>query len=297
MTDSMTPQSATTPNTLAELPHDELIRYARRLGLGPMEETPRGELLRLIRQREELIDELDRDALLDIVVWARRPVRQSASKIQLVEVIAEVQWSRLEGLSQRGLEALARLRGITPSPGEDRDELGKRLDKAEGVWSMLRRRRRRWVAGLVAKALHTEEEQGEYRFLPEGKSAGRSEPTGRTESVRARIEEEGLVPGIARSLRGVADDYVAEKLDEIEARIDRKLDEIDQRLAEWRDREVANRLKILKLTLTISVLVALICLAYDLVTTPLFPEVDADQPHPPAVMRHEELGNEFPLEP
>ena len=116
------------------------------------------------------------------------------------------------------------------------------------------------MADWVARALH-EEGSSDYHFLPE---EGRESTA---ESIRRQIESEGVVPGLARKLKGVADDYVAEKLDEIERRIDRKLDEIDQRLAEWRDREVANRLRILKITLLVSVFVALICIGYDLVAT------------------------------
>ena len=69
--------------------------------------------------------------------------------------------------------------------------------------------------------------------------------------------------GIAQKLRGAADQYVHEKLDEIERRIDCKLDEIDGRLNEWRDREVRNRLRIIKITLITAILVAIISLGYD----------------------------------
>ena len=51
-------------------------------------------------------------------------------------------------------------------------------------------------------------------------------------------------------------------MDEIEARIDRKLDEIDRRLSEWRDKEIANRIRILKVTLWASVIVAVCSLIY-----------------------------------
>ena len=49
-------------------------------------------------------------------------------------------------------------------------------------------------------------------------------------------------------------------------RIDRKLDEIDRRLAEWRDKEIANRIKILKITLWASVIVGIVSLIYAYVT-------------------------------
>ncbi len=94
----------------------------------------------------------------------------------------------------------------------------------------------------------------EYRFLPE-----EDERRG----LRERIENVGVVGGIARTLRGAADDYVAEKLDEIERRIDRKLEEIDRRLCEWRDREVSNRLRIVRITLIGTVIVAALSLGYE----------------------------------
>ena len=41
-----------------------------------------------------------------------------------------------------------------------------------------------------------------------------------------------------------------------------KLDEIDRRLAEWRDKEIANRIRILKITIWASVIVAVCSLIY-----------------------------------
>jgi len=130
-----------------------------------------------------------------------------------------------------------------------------RLRDAEPFWDRVRRTRRSMVGALVSKIVHEPSGDSEaYRFLPEDKGA----PT-----LKEQIADEGLVGGLARKIRGAADDYVREKLDEIEARIDHKLDEIDQRLAEWRDREIANRLRIIKITLFASVVVALLSLAYN----------------------------------
>ena len=86
--------------------------------------------------------------------------------------------------------------------------------------------------------------------------------SGTTGELGEHSGKSGIVNGIARRLKGVADGYVEEKLDEVEERIDRKLDEIDSRLAEWRDRELANRLKIVKITLVGTILVGLLSLGY-----------------------------------
>jgi len=244
------------PTTLSELPTDELVRYGRQLGLQLRPSCPRGELLRRIRQRQELILQLDREAMLDVVVWARRPVHPSASREELVHHIVQVESGDYEGLSQRGLVVLARLRGLTVGEDEPKERIIRRLRRADGPWRRLGRAAR---ALLLRRRLErAEPDQPVYRFLPEPASdeARQSGADRRTNTNR------GIVGGIAGKIRGVADDYIREKLDEIEARIDRKLDEIDRRLCEWRDREVANRLKIIKITLIASVLVALLSLGY-----------------------------------
>lgn len=250
--------SASTPSrSLSDLPVDELAAYARELGLTAPPDTPRGELLRLIRERQELLLELDRNALLDIAAWGRVPVRRSEGKEALASRISKVCSGRYEGLSQRGLIALARLRGVETVDGEPRRQLEKRLRRKEGWWPKLRRARRAVAAGVVTSLVSAAEE-GEYHFLPEQPGEG---------TLKESIEESGVVGGIAHKLRGVADHYVEAKLDEIERRIDRKLDEIDRRLGEWRDREIVHRLRLVKVTLITAVIVAAASLLYDYLKT------------------------------
>lgn len=241
--------------SLPELPLDELIQYGCSLGLALPPDVAEGEALRLVRARQELLVELDREDMLEVVRWLRQPVRRSAGKEQLAQLIARHQPVSFTGLSARGLDALARLSGVEPIHGEDRTALERRLSKAGGYWARFRRLRRRAAGALVARlvASHTSGKRNPYRYLPEEDTA----------SIKQEIEQTGLVEGVARKIRGAADDYVREKLDEIERRIDRKLDEIDRRLGEWRDREVTHRLRILKITLLFSILVALLSLLYD----------------------------------
>jgi hypothetical protein len=244
---------------ISELPLDELIVYGKQLGLELDPRMAQGELLRRVRERQELLVELEKEALLDIAVWARRPVRQSASKEQLAKEITTIKKMDFAGLSDRGLFALARLREVPIDRDAGRAQIEKAMHLSEPMWDLMRRKRRQLVGSLISKMLdvpRAPEEDQEYKFLPEDKNVP---------SLREHIAEQGVVGGIARRLRGAADDYVREKLDEIEARIDRKLDEIDKRMGEWRDREITNRLKIIKITLVASVIVALISLGYDLV--------------------------------
>ncbi len=82
-----------------------------------------------------------------------------------------------------------------------------------------------------------------------------------------------VLHSIAERLRGAADGFVTAKLDEIEARVDAKLDDIERRieeklrtlhehLQEIRDREVRHRLRLLKITLIFTALVAVLSLGY-----------------------------------
>jgi hypothetical protein len=241
---------------VSDLPADELVLYGRELGLDLNPKLGLAELRRLVRERQELLVGLDREAMLDVAVWARRPVRESASKEELAKQITSVTRMTFEGLSDRGLHVLARLRGVPAWSNEPRALTEARLKDAEPFWQRLRRRRREIVAGALERMISGgQDEAGEdYQFLPE-------EPGG--QSLRESITEGGIVGGIAQRLRGVADDYVRQKLDEIEARIDKKLDEIDHRLGEWRDKEIANRLRIIKITLVASVIVAVLSLGYN----------------------------------
>lgn len=247
---------------LEELPVDELIAYGRELGLGLNSQMERQHLLLRIRERQSLLANLDRESLLDIIVWARRPMRQSASKEELAREIAQIKKVETTGLSRRGLLAFLRLRGIPVNGDEPTEVLSERLRLNEPMWDRVTRHRRRIVGSWVSHFLEgppASHEGEEYKFLPE------ETPVAQRESLRDQIADEGVMGGIARRLRGVADDYVREKLDEIELRIDRKLDEIDRRLEEWRDREIANRLKIIRITLVASILVALLSLGYSLI--------------------------------
>ena len=135
-------------------------------------------------------------------------------------------------------------------------------------------------------------DSADYQFLPEQSAPGVA--PSRTSSLKEDIEEAGLIGGLTNRLKKSADTYLNQKLDEIEARIDRKLDEIDRRLADWRDKEIANRIRILKITLWASVIVGAASLIYSYVTVVLFPRpgpvpsgpTQVIQPKPPNASGH-----------
>ena len=247
------------PRQLSELPRDELQHLAEEFGLDPTSYKSRQALVAAIHDRRQMIAALDRSAMLDVVRWGRRPVTANASKEQIAQEIARIRTMRFAGLSQPGLVVLARMRGVEAREDEPVPVLVRKLKKQEGLFSRLNRKRRAMLGSLVSK-LVGQEGPSDYQFLP-GDGATTSGPAA-APTIKQDIEESGLLGGITSRIKKSADAYLNQKLDEIEARIDRKLDEIDRRLAEWRDKEIANRIRILKITLWASVIVALLSLIY-----------------------------------
>jgi len=252
--------------SLHQLSQDELEDLARSLGLDPSPFRPRERLEAAVNERRHLISAMQIDAMLDVIKWGRRPVAPGLSREQLASEIVQIRSMRFEGLSERGLVVLAFLRGTDVKEGDNAASLLKKLRKQEGLLGWFARKRRQWMGRLVSNMLgETEAPAPESppsspsgALPPPGEPA--APPNGAGPSIQEEIEESGLFGGIASRLRRSADVYVNQKLDEIEARIDRKLDEIDRRLGEWRDKEVSNRLKILKITLWASVIVAAVSL-------------------------------------
>ena len=262
--------STSSPRQLADLPKDELNTLAEELGLESRKfQTPQ-DLVSAIHGRRQLIAALDRDALVDVVRWGRRPVPINATNEQLAHEALRIKTMRFDGLSERGLLALARLRGVEIPPGADVPVIVKTLKKREGFFARMNRKRRAVLGSIVSNIIGESDKSAEYQFLPPAEGGGAAGPTlgagttasSRDRSIKEEIEESGLFGGIASRVKKSADQYINQKLDEIESRIDRKLDEIDRRLAEWRDKEIANRLRILKITLWASVIVAALSLIY-----------------------------------
>lgn len=280
------------PRQMSEMPRQELDHLADEFGIDPTRHELRQELVAAIHDRRQMIAAMDRDAMLEVVRWGRRPVTVNASKEQIAQEIVRITSMRFAGLSQRGLVVLARLRGVEAREGDPVPVLVKRLKKKEGLFSKINRKRRAMLGSLVAKIVG-EEGPTDYQYLP---APGSGTPVGnvgtvnyegpasaapRPSSIKRDIEEAGLLGGITSRIKKTADSYVNQKLDEIEARIDRKLDEIDRRLAEWRDKEIANRIRILKITLWASVIVAACSLIYTY--------VDVHFINPPASVQPQQL--------
>jgi hypothetical protein len=255
---------------LSQLPHDEMVNLAEDLGLDPTQYRTPQELVAAVHDRRQLIAGLNRDAMLDVVRWGRRPVSINAVNEQIALEISRIRSMRFAGLSHRGLVVLAKLRGVECGEDDAVPQLIKKLKRQEGFFTKLNRKRRAVLGGMVAKIVGDNRSESDYKFLPPGPS-GQAPANPRSATIKDEIEESGLFGGIGARIKKTADHYLNQKLDEIESRIDRKLDEIDRRLAEWRDREIANRIRILKITLWASVIVGVFSLIYAYVTEYIIP--------------------------
>ncbi len=97
---------------LAEIPKDELEHLAEEYGLDPHDFKSRQHLVAALHERRQVIATMDREAMLDVVRWGRRPVTVNATKEQIAMEIARIPSMRFGGLSQRGLVVLAWMRGV-----------------------------------------------------------------------------------------------------------------------------------------------------------------------------------------
>jgi hypothetical protein len=254
---------------LSDLPKDELENLAEEYGLDPGDFRHRQHLVTAIHERRQMIAAMDREAMLDVIKWGRRPVTINATKEQIAQEIARCRSMKFAGLSHRGLVVLALMRGLPTMPGDPVPVLIRRLKRQEGLFAKLNRKRRAMLGAIVSNMIGDTSPAGDYQYLPSQQgptaSSTTTAPPPPVGTIKDEIEESGLFGGIAGRIKKSADSYVNQKLDEIESRIDRKLDEIDRRLAEWRDKEIANRIRILKITLWASVIVAILSLIYSYV--------------------------------
>ena len=220
--------------SLNDLSREELLQRAVSLGLRPPDDLPEDRLRDRVRERQGWIERLDETVLGELVEWAGVRGARYKPKDQLAREVCFSEKDDFAPLSRPALLALATLRGVEVDPESDAETLRRTLGERKGAGGWLRTV---WeVLKKDAKAL--------------------------AQSPK-KIKQHGVVGGLGSTLLGAAaDSYIQEKLDEIEDRIDRKLDEIDKSLEQWRDREVANRLRILRITLLVSLIIALVSLGY-----------------------------------
>jgi len=153
----------------------------------------------------------------------------------------------------------------TPEPESTLPTPRKRRNLLSGMLDSIQQAGRDVVSVALGRLLDSPEAEPDATADPP-----EVEEAEKVEDAHRRV---GMLHTMAEQLRGAADSFVAAKLDEIEARVDEKLDRIEQRidqkivelheqLAEMRDRELRHRLRLLKITLVFTVLVAALSLLY-----------------------------------
>lgn len=144
----------------------------------------------------------------------------------------------------------------------------KRRVFSRGIFGNLRRMGTEMVSVALGRLI-----EGPAPSSEEGEVASGDQLPEAEQNRETNIRRLGMLHGVTEKLRGAADTFVAAKLDEIEARVDAKLDVIETRLdqkliqihkqlGQLRDKEIRHRLRLLKLTLMFTVLVALLSLGY-----------------------------------
>jgi hypothetical protein len=161
-----------------------------------------------------------------------------------------------------------------PGPYAPTGEEPPAVTEKAGLFRRLARRARgageRVVLSAIDRFIGASKRESEEALPPEG-----TEPAKPSESPVEAERRLGILHGVTMRLRGAADEYIAAKLDEIEARVDVKLDEVEKRIDEkivelheqvrkLRDEELRHRLRILKITLIFTVLVAALSVGYKL---------------------------------
>ena len=119
------------PRQLSELPKDELEHLAEEYGLDSTRYATVQHLVAAIHEHRQIIAAMDREAMLDVIKWGRRPVTYNATKEQIAQEIARVRSMRFAGLSQRGLLVLAHVRGVAVNEGDSIPQLVRKLKKRE----------------------------------------------------------------------------------------------------------------------------------------------------------------------
>src|SRR5206468_8672540 len=123
--------------TRAAQPRNDPKPRAGEYAPDPTRHKRRQDLVAAIHDRRQMISSLDREAMLDVVRWGRRPVTANAGKDQIAQEIARIRSMRFAGLSQRGLVVLARLRGVDAREQDDVPVLVKKLKRKEGFFGKL----------------------------------------------------------------------------------------------------------------------------------------------------------------
>ena len=201
------PPSLLNARHIEKLPKDELDTLAETFGVDPTRYKTRQHLIAALDEHRAIIGMLDREAMLELVQWGRRPVSANASREQLAIEIAAIKSMKFAGLSDEAMRVLARLRGCDVKADDPRHKCVRQMKKQEGFFGRVARKRRAFVGSLVSKIVGGDDEpgEGEYQFLPAntpGEAAAVAQASlSRTSSIKDEIEESGLFGGLTSRIK------------------------------------------------------------------------------------------------
>ena len=242
---------------LDNLSDRQLKRLAARLGVRKCDLMTRAQLIAHIQNRRRILDGTSPEELAGILEALGVPVETSWDKDRLAAFFYKQLCADTQRLSEAQLRRAAQLHEVDFDDETPHNELARRLASAAGRRvGFMGRVTRRAAHSLLDKFISADEllEDVETEQKPAGHDP--DEVLGRKLKV-----------GFKKAIGYAADDYIGQKLDEIERRIDVKLEDIDRKMDAWRTKEVRHRLRILRITIIAGCLVAVLSLIYSIVKT------------------------------
>lgn len=241
---------------LGELDIEQLQQLCRLLNVRVDNHATLVHMRRELLRRMTMVSSIDDAPMQDLLQWAGSMAGAKPTPVRVIAHIAACTRTDYFRLPEPALRRLAAIRGVKVSEQMDAGQIVDALKRSEGLMGILRRKKRELIGSLLG---------GLFEQAAGVPDSDTQTSTNGNDQLKKKIVDEGFTRGLSSQLRGMADSYVSTKLDEIEQRIDRKLDQIDKRLSEWRDAEVRNRLRMLKITLVFSVVIAVVSLGYSVV--------------------------------
>ena len=161
-----------------------MMLQAKCLGLLLRDGWSEEELGKRLAARKQQIEGLDWGALIDIVSWAKHSVPSRPDKLAVAQIILARKQGHYQGLSHRGLTALAVLRNVRFKETDTAKKLIARLQRTEGIWGYALRKRDKWLGSMISDLLDAE---------PGIQEAQQSAQASERVSLREHIEEKSLM--------------------------------------------------------------------------------------------------------
>ena len=180
------------------MPKDELEHFAEEFGLDPSDYQTRQNLVAAIHERRQLIAAMDREAMLDVVRWGRRPVAVNVSKEDLAQRDRPHQADAIRGTFAARIDRPGETARRTTGRRRADAGAGPQTQKTGRLFQTLNRKRRAWLGSVVANMIGEEPKERISSFSPSDTNTAAT-VSQETATIRDDIEEAGLIGGIANA--------------------------------------------------------------------------------------------------